>query len=148
MSKPVYVGLDIGSSRTKVAVVDAERRLLGHAVRKSGTDFSVTAAACLDMSLSMAGARRHEIAGAVSTGYAAPTSPSSPGGAGPRSAASPGMPQPVPEAITVIDIGGQDNKIIMVESDGRRSGFRMNRKCAAGTGPSWRRCPPGSTSPR
>jgi len=45
MSKPVYVGLDIGSSRTKVAVVDAGKRLLGHAVRKSGTDFAVTAAA-------------------------------------------------------------------------------------------------------
>ena len=39
-----------------------------------------------------------------------------------------------PEAITIIDIGGQDNKVIKIDADGRRSGFKMNRKCAAGTG--------------
>ena len=37
-------------------------------------------------------------------------------------------------AITVIDVGGQDNKVIRVAEDGRQLGFRMNRKCAAGTG--------------
>ena len=64
MSAPFFVGLDIGSSRTKVAVIDADRRVLGHAVRKSGTDFSATAAACLDESLEMAGFRRDGIASA------------------------------------------------------------------------------------
>jgi predicted CoA-substrate-specific enzyme activase len=39
-----------------------------------------------------------------------------------------------PLAMTIIDIGGQDNKIIKLASDGRRSSFKMNRKCAAGTG--------------
>ncbi|MCB1982723.1 MAG: 2-hydroxyglutaryl-CoA dehydratase, partial [Rhodoferax sp.] len=37
-------------------------------------------------------------------------------------------------AITVIDIGGQDNKIVKVDAAGRRESFKMNRKCAAGTG--------------
>lgn len=135
MSTPVYVGLDIGASRTKVAVVDAERRLLGHAVRKSGTDFSVTAAACLDDSLAMAKATRVEIANAVSTGYGranvefvtAQTKTE-------IGCLAKGCYHRFPEAITVIDIGGQDNKIIKIDRDGRRSGFKMNRKCAAGTG--------------
>jgi predicted CoA-substrate-specific enzyme activase len=39
-----------------------------------------------------------------------------------------------PKAITIIDIGGQDNKIIKLDEAGRRLGFKMNRKCAAGTG--------------
>ena len=39
-----------------------------------------------------------------------------------------------PKAITIIDIGGQDNKIIKLDDTGRRTGFKMNRKCAAGTG--------------
>ena len=39
-----------------------------------------------------------------------------------------------PEAATIIDIGGQDNKIIKIDSNGQRTGFKMNRKCAAGTG--------------
>jgi len=39
-----------------------------------------------------------------------------------------------PEAITVVDIGGQDSKIIKLDAQGRRISFKMNRKCAAGTG--------------
>ena len=39
-----------------------------------------------------------------------------------------------PGEMTVIDIGGQDNKIVKLDAAGRRTGFKMNRKCAAGTG--------------
>ncbi|MHC6203609.1 acyl-CoA dehydratase activase [Breznakiellaceae bacterium SP9] len=39
----------------------------------------------------------------------------------------------LPEVRTVIDIGGQDCKVIAVE-DGRVRSFQMNDKCAAGTG--------------
>jgi predicted CoA-substrate-specific enzyme activase len=39
-----------------------------------------------------------------------------------------------PEEITVIDIGGQDNKVIKLDAEGIRTSFKMNRKCAAGTG--------------
>jgi predicted CoA-substrate-specific enzyme activase len=39
-----------------------------------------------------------------------------------------------PQEITVIDIGGQDNKVIKLDKAGRRTSFKMNRKCAAGTG--------------
>jgi predicted CoA-substrate-specific enzyme activase len=135
MAKAVYIGLDIGSSRTKVAVVDGEKRLLGHAVRKSGTDFSLTAAACLDASLEMAGAGRDEIVNAVSTGYGRANVAFVTGRSRTEiGCLARGCHHRFPEAITVIDIGGQDNKIIKVGADGRRSGFKMNRKCAAGTG--------------
>jgi predicted CoA-substrate-specific enzyme activase len=40
----------------------------------------------------------------------------------------------VPGAVTVIDLGGQDSKVIRLGLDGRRLAHRMNRKCAAGTG--------------
>ena len=35
---------------------------------------------------------------------------------------------------TLIDIGGQDSKIIIIGDDGRVTNFAMNDKCAAGTG--------------
>jgi predicted CoA-substrate-specific enzyme activase len=35
---------------------------------------------------------------------------------------------------TVIDIGGQDTKVIAVEADGTVTDFRLNEKCASGTG--------------
>ena len=39
-----------------------------------------------------------------------------------------------PKPISIIDIGGQDNKIIKLDASGKRLSFKMNRKCAAGTG--------------
>ena len=135
MSRPVYVGLDLGASRTKVVVVDQEGRLIGHAVKKSGTDFTSTASACLDTSLAMAGVTRHDIVSAISTGYGRATvafitekNKSEIG------CLAKGCHHYFPGAITIIDIGGQDNKIIKLNSAGGRSSFKMNRKCAAGTG--------------
>ena len=135
MSKPVYVGLDIGSSRTKVAVLDADRRLLGYAIKKSGTDFSATAGICLDASLEMAGATRADIANAVSTGYGktnvAFVTTESKTEIG---CLANWCRHDSKGIITLIDIGGQDNKIVKLDQEGRRSSFKMNRKCAAGTG--------------
>src|SRR3972149_4065927 len=148
MPKPVFVGLDIGSSRTKVAVVDAAKRLLGHAVRKSGTDFSLTAEACLDESLRMAGVGRGGIAHAVSTGYGRTNVAFVTGECkteiGCRAKA---CSHYFPEAITVIDIGGQDNKVIKLDEGGRRSSFKMNRKCAAGAGALLQGASPGPRDP-
>ena len=135
MSQPVYVGLDLGASRIKVVAIDQAGQLLGHAVKKSGTDFTATAAFCLEASLEMAGAARTDILGAVSTGYGratvsfvTDTSKSEIG------CLAKGCHHYFPGAITIIDIGGQDNKIIKLNDAGGRSNFKMNRKCAAGTG--------------
>ena len=124
MAKPVFVGLDMGASRTKVAVVDAAGELLGHAARKSGVDFGATAAACLDDSLAMAGAGRDDIVRAVSTGYGranvgfvTDTSKTEIGCLGR------GCRHYFPGAITIIDIGGQDNKIVNLDAAGRRVNF-------------------------
>ena len=39
-----------------------------------------------------------------------------------------------PDCLTVIDIGGQDSKLIKMKPDGRVRDFVMNDRCAAGTG--------------
>lgn len=39
-----------------------------------------------------------------------------------------------PDAASVLDIGGQDTKVISLGSGGRVTDFEMNDKCAAGTG--------------
>lgn len=135
MTKPVFAGLDMGASRTKVVVLDPTGALLGHAVKKSGTDFTATAEACLDASLEMAGAERKDIVRAVSTGYGranvAFVTESSKTEIG---CLAKSCHHYFTGAITIIDIGGQDNKIIKLGPVGNRSGFKMNRKCAAGTG--------------
>ncbi len=134
VSKKTYTGVDVGASRTKVAILDTAKNLIGHAVKKSGTDFAATANACLTSALKMAGTKKSGIEKTVATGY------------GRRNVSFAGDTKTeigchakgcfyyFPFATTIIDIGGQDNKIIKLDPSGKRTGFKMNRKCAAGTG--------------
>jgi predicted CoA-substrate-specific enzyme activase len=87
-------------------VLDANKTLIGHAVKKSGTDFGATADTCLSIALDMAGAGKQKRFAAISTGY------------GRRN----------------VTYAAQDNKVIKLDDKGLRTGFKMNRKCAAGTG--------------
>jgi len=132
--KKIYVGADVGSSRTKVAVLDSGKNLIGYAIKKSGIDFTATAQNCLENSLSMAGAGRNDIAGAISTGYGRKNVTYAGATKTEIGCHASGCFLYFPQEITVIDIGGQDNKIIKLDKTGRRTSFKMNRKCAAGTG--------------
>ena len=133
-SESIYVGVDVGASRTKVAVLDARRNVIGRAVNKSGTDFSATAKACLVSALKMADVNRSAIVRTVSTGYGRKNVSFAETSRTEISCHAKGCYFHFPRAITIIDIGGQDNKIIKLDEAGRRTGFKMNRKCAAGTG--------------
>ena len=130
----IFVGVDVGASRTKVAILDAEKRLIGHCVKKSGTDFTETARACLEASLQMAGASRERMIRCVSTGYGRKNVPFSQETKTEIGCHAKGCYHYFPMAVSIIDIGGQDNKVIKLDERGRRTSFKMNRKCAAGTG--------------
>ncbi len=132
--KKTYAGVDVGASRTKVAILDADKKLIGHAVKKSGTDFAVTADACLASALKMAGTNAGNIANTVSTGYGRKNVSFARDTKTEISCHAKGAYYYFPFSTTIIDIGGQDNKIIKVDPSGRRISFKMNRKCAAGTG--------------
>ncbi|MFQ5486392.1 MAG: hypothetical protein ACE5DO_13815, partial [Desulfobacterales bacterium] len=61
MIPTIFTGVDVGASRTKVAILDREKNLIGHAVRKSGTDFSNSAETCLSAALKMADSSKRDI---------------------------------------------------------------------------------------
>ena len=128
------MGADVGASRTKVAILDADKNLIGFDVKKSGTDFSATADDCLTRALDMAGAHKEAIVSAISTGYGRKNVSYAQDTKTEIGCHAKGCFHYFPFSITVIDIGGQDNKIIKVDGKGLRTGFKMNRKCAAGTG--------------
>jgi (R)-2-hydroxyacyl-CoA dehydratese activating ATPase len=130
----LYAGVDIGASRTKVALLDPEKKLKGFSIRKSGTDFSRTAEDGLSEALIMANASRPIITHTVSTGYGRDNVASSDDTKTEISCHAKGAFHYFKRAMTIIDIGGQDNKVIKLDKDGRRTNFKMNRKCAAGTG--------------
>ncbi len=134
MGDQLYAGVDIGASRTKVALLDLNRQLIGYSVLKSGTDFGKTADLGLNDALGMAGSDRKNIKNCVSTGYGRRNVSFSTETKTEIGCHAKGCYHYFPVAMTVIDIGGQDNKIIKVDEKGRRLNFKMNRKCAAGTG--------------
>ncbi len=134
MGKQLYAGVDIGASRTKVAIFDGDRRLTGYSVLKSGTDFGKTADLGLKDALRMAHGDPKDIVNCVSTGYGRKNVSFSAESKTEIGCHAKGCHHYFPEAMTIIDIGGQDNKIIKVDEKGRRLNFKMNRKCAAGTG--------------
>ncbi len=131
---PAYIGVDVGSSRTKLAVFDAAKQLLGWHVRKSGTDFAATADACLQAGLQMAGRTAGDIVYTVSTGYGRKNVRFADETRTEIGCHAKGCYYYFPMAVSIIDIGGQDNKIIKIDDRGQRISFKMNRKCAAGTG--------------
>ena len=133
-TNPIYVGTDVGASRTKVAVLDADKKLIGWAVKKSGTDFTATAQTCLELALDQAGARESDILRSVSTGYGRNNVAYAADSKTEIGCHAKGCFFYFPYSTTIIDIGGQDNKIIKLDDKGLRTNFKMNRKCAAGTG--------------
>ncbi len=132
--RDIYAGVDIGASRTKAALMDAEKNIIGYSVRKSGTDFQQTAEECLQEALKMANVEKSDIVSAVSTGYGRKNVDYAKDRKTEISCHAKGCSYYFPFAITIIDIGGQDNKIIKLDEETKRTGFKMNRKCAAGTG--------------
>ena len=127
-SKKIWAGCDVGSSRTKVAVLDEGKTLVGHAVHKSGTDFTATAQRCLDEALAMAGRSQQEVVNALSTGYGRKNVSYASGSKTEIGCHAAGCFYYFPEPITIIDIGGQDNKVIKLNEQGQRLSFKMNRK--------------------
>jgi predicted CoA-substrate-specific enzyme activase len=134
MSQSFFVGIDLGASRTKVAVVDQNREVIGRAVKISGTDYVKSAEACLKEALEMAGIDSKDIAVTIATGYGRKTVSFADDAKTEIACHAKGCYYYFPRAITIIDIGGQDNKIIKLDEKGLRTDFKMNRKCAAGTG--------------
>jgi len=130
----IFAGVDIGASHTKVALLDKEKKLIGYSVDNSGTDFAQTAENCLKTALKMADATRDQVVNTISTGYGRNNVAFANGTKTEISCHGKGCYHYFPVAITIIDIGGQDNKVIKLDAHGKRISFKMNRKCAAGTG--------------
>ncbi|HHP7235939.1 MAG TPA: acyl-CoA dehydratase activase [Desulfobacterales bacterium] len=133
-NKKFFLGTDVGSSWTKVVVIDETRVMRGYAAGRSGTDFAAAAERYRQQALAMANISAEKTARSVSTGYGRKNVAYADDHRTEISCHARGCFYYYPRALTIIDIGGQDNKIIKIDDRGRRLGFKMNRKCAAGTG--------------
>ena len=128
------VGIDSGSASTDAAILDPEGRLAGWSVVRTGAGAASGAENALEQAMAMAGITKADIGRIVSTGYGRSTI-----GVGDKSITeitchARGAHFLQPSVRTVIDIGGQDSKVIRLDENGAVTNFVMNDKCAAGTG--------------
>ena len=134
MSASVYVGIDVGSSATKCVVLDAQRSLIGHHVAPSGFDYGEAARRVLAESLAAAGAKQDQVTSCVATGYGRRKVEIADRFVTEITCHARGAREWYPEVRHIIDIGGQDTKVIQINDRGQMADYRMNAKCAAGTG--------------
>lgn len=132
----IVAGIDVGSLTTKVLLMDAaekDRVLSFHLVR-SGSDFRKAMETAVEEALKSAGLRLEDLRFAVSTGYGREIVGFSNRKVTEITCHARGAKHLFPEVHTVIDIGGQDSKVISIDDRGGVANFTMNDKCAAGTG--------------
>ncbi|MFW5740008.1 MAG: acyl-CoA dehydratase activase [Myxococcota bacterium] len=126
-------GVDVGASATKLVLMNASGDVLARVVRPSGIDYCATARVCLQEAMTIAGAQSEPVR-TVSTGYGRSNVDFSDRSVTEIHCHGLACFHLVGGPASVVDIGGQDNKVIRIDARGRRVDFKMNRKCAAGTG--------------
>jgi predicted CoA-substrate-specific enzyme activase len=131
---PVYIGIDSGTWTTKAVVIDADAGLLGSRVERTAADLAGAADRALTGALETAGIERGECAAIWATGFGRANIPFADDTRTELDCHARGVRHHVEGAVTIVDIGGQDAKVIRLDERGRRISHKMNRKCAAGTG--------------
>ena len=129
-----FAGIDVGTSYVKMVVIDEEYRIRGSHIERSGAVLDRSIDSTLKRVLAGSGLLRDRIIHITATGFGRGNVNFADSIKTEISCHARGAYYHFPEAITLIDIGGQDTKIINIGNDGKMLSFRMNRKCAAGTG--------------
>lgn len=129
-----FGGVDVGASATKVAIIDGEKKLVASDIRKTGVSFETCAQEAMDSAMASCGLKLSDISCIFSTGYGRHNVVFAQGTRTEIACHARAAYHFFPRRVTIVDVGGQDNKIIHIAADGKRENFKMNRKCAAGTG--------------
>ena len=127
-------GVDIGSITAKTVLMDGEGRILAQKVVHQGIVNEAAALSCLEETLDIADLKRDQLKFIVTTGYGRSLVSFGNKNITEISCHARGAHYLFPEVRMVIDIGGQDSKVIALNEEGLVTGFNMNDKCAAGTG--------------
>ena len=128
------MGIDFGSTTAKVVILDVDGQQVASAVSHKGAVSDDGVKAALQEALGQAGIGLPQIVRVVSTGYGRRMLDIADRTITEITCHARGAVALVPSARVVIDIGGQDSKVIAIDSNGLVSRFAMNDRCAAGTG--------------
>lgn len=127
------LGIDVGSTTSKCVILKNGSEIIASALIPAGTGTSGPGRA-LAAALEEAGLSKEQLTAVTATGYGRNTYDGADFLVSELSAHALGAAALMPGVRTVIDIGGQDAKVLHISADGKLESFLMNDKCAAGTG--------------
>jgi predicted CoA-substrate-specific enzyme activase len=130
-----YAGIDAGSRAIKVVLIDADgSRIIAKAQADQGIEQSNLACGLFEKTLAKSGVQRSDVRRIVATGYGRNAIDVADTTITEITCHAVGVRHLVREVRTVIDIGGQDSKLVRLDGNGKVRDFAMNDRCAAGTG--------------
>jgi len=130
----ITTGIDVGSTYTKAVVLDQDHQVLGRSVLPTGFKLEQAAQTTFETALEQAGLARDDVDYVVATGYGRHQVGFKDVHVTDLTASARGCHLLFPGTRTVLDVGGQTMKAIRLEENGLVKSFRLNDKCAAGTG--------------
>jgi predicted CoA-substrate-specific enzyme activase len=129
----ITAGIDVGSLTTD-AVIVRDGKILSFRILPTGSNPSAAALSAYNESLKLAGIKMENVNSVIATGYGRDCVDFANRTVTEITCHALGARRLFPQSASVIDIGGQDCKVIRLAADGRVEDFIMNDKCAAGTG--------------
>ncbi len=131
----IYAGIDAGSRAIKVLLIDGDgSTVVAQGQTDQGVEQDRLACELFGRVLAEAGARESDVRRVVATGYGRDAVSRADTTITEITCHAVGVRHLVPDATTVIDIGGQDSKLMRLDKNGKVRDFAMNDRCAAGTG--------------
>lgn len=127
-------GIDSGSTSTDAVILGPDKTVRGWAVTPTGAGASRGAEKAFRKALDRAGIQVQDITRVTATGYGRENIGMGDSTVTEITCHAKGAWFLRPGIRTVIDIGGQDSKVICLDENGQVENFVMNDKCAAGTG--------------
>lgn len=127
------MGIDIGSTTSKAVILQDGKTVVASSIITAGTG-TTGPEQVLKRIFEEAGLKKDDVSFTVATGYGRKVFPNADGQMSELSCHAKGVALLYPSARTVIDIGGQDAKVLALDDQGKMVNFLMNDKCAAGTG--------------
>lgn len=129
-----YAGIDVGTSYIKTVIINKKFEIISSFIEQSSPNLQKSINASFINALNNGNVSRDDINRIVSTGFGRKNVRFMDDVKTEISSHAKGAYHYFPKKITIVDIGGQDVKIIKTSKFGKIMGFKMNRKCAAGTG--------------
>ncbi|MHA1385750.1 MAG: acyl-CoA dehydratase activase [Candidatus Helarchaeota archaeon] len=132
----IVAGVDVGSLTGKAVIIEfnSEPEIKASSVVPTTIIPARTANKAMDDALQKAGLNRDDVQYIVGTGYGRIRIPFANQNISEITCHGRGAHYFLPSVRTIVDIGGQDCKVIKVDETGKLLDFAMNDKCAAGTG--------------